>query len=709
MAVLEKIRSRAGLLVGLIALALLSFIIQGLFSPGSSLFGGRGNSIGEINGHEISGEEFQKNLSEMEAKVAENQNAPVDENTREQLVNQVWSDFLDKFLFDEYIEDAGIAVSDAELHDMVQGQDIDPQVKGIPIFQDSITKQFNVNLVKRFLEVQLTEENDPDGKFRRSWNEFQASLKKQKLKSKYNNLIRKAIYTTTALAKHDFQEKNATSYYRIALKGYETISDSTVKPTDEDFKKYYDAHKNEFEQPEETRKIEYVSFQVNPTAQDREQIIQSMEKLKAEFQASSDDTGFVNVNSVEPYTQKAVRKGQLSPQIDSAVFAGTAGSVFGPYVEGEQVKIAKLEGFKTSSDSVKARHILISTNNKGMDVKKATHLADSLKQLVQKGADFGALAMQISDDQGSKLKGGDLGFFTEGMMVKPFNDACFNGNPGDLAVVESQFGVHLIHIQEKTKPYNKALMAYVVRDIEPSTETTDKLYSQANDFAVMAQNYDVFKKEAEEKQYVIAEFDNLKANERNINDLTNCREIVQWTFNPDRELNEVSKVFNLDRKYVVVAYTGKKNKGIPTLDQVRKQIEPMVRKVKKGEMIAAEMQKAMQGARTLEEAAQKMNLKADSTLGVHFSTYTLEGYGFEPKVIGTICGGKPNSFTEPVQGNKGVYMVFVEKHENTVTPPTDWTETRRQVASALRGRADSGIYNSILKKGNVEDKRSLYF
>jgi peptidyl-prolyl cis-trans isomerase D len=708
MAVLEKIRSRAGLLVGLIALALLSFIIQGLFSPGSSLFGGRGNSIGEINGNEVSGEEFQKTLSDMEARYAENQNAPLDENTREQLVNQVWSDFLDRFLFNEHIEDAGIAVSDAELLDMVQGNNIDPQVKNIPIFQDSVTKQFNVNLVKRFLEVQLSEENDPDGKYRRSWDDFQTSLKKQKLKTKYNNLIRKAIYTTTAQARHDFKDKNATAYYRVAVKGYETIADSTIKLSDDDIKNYYNEHKNEFEQNEETRKVEYVVFQVNPTSQDRDDIMKSMDKLKQEFQTSADDTGFVNVNSIDPFEEKPTRKGQLSPQIDSAVFAGSAGSIYGPFVEGEQVKIVKLRGFKLSSDSVKARHILISTGS-GLDVKKATAKADSLKNLVKGGADFSLLAMQFSDDQGSKIKGGDLGFFTEGMMVKPFNDACFNGNPGDLVVVESQFGVHLINIQEKTRPYNKALLVYVTREIEPSTATTDKLYAQANDFAVLAQSYETFKKEADSKQFVINKYENLRANEKNINDLSNCREIVQWIYNPDREINEVSKVFSLERKYVVASYTGKREKGIPPMDQIREQLEPMVKKEKKADILVAEIKKAMAGAKSIDEVATKLKITADTTLGVHFSTYTLENHGFEPKVIGAISGGKAGTFAEPVRGNKGVFLVFVERHENSVTPPTDWTETKRQVASAIRGRADTNIYNSILKKGNVDDKRSLYF
>ena len=157
MAVLEKIRSRAGLLVGIIALALFSFVVQGLFDPQNSIFGGGANKIGEINGNSVPGQEFQQKLSELEEQYKQNQGkTAVDENTRQQLINQVWNDYLDKFLFDQQIEDAGIGVPEDELFDMVQGDNINEQVKGIPIFQDSITKQFDRKLVIKFLKTQLS-------------------------------------------------------------------------------------------------------------------------------------------------------------------------------------------------------------------------------------------------------------------------------------------------------------------------------------------------------------------------------------------------------------------------------------------------------------------------------------------------------------------------------------------------------------------------
>lgn len=710
MAVLEKIRSRAGLLVGVIALALFSFVVQGLFDPNNAIFGGRNQEIGEINGHSISGTDFQSRLTELENRYKENQGvAAIDENLHQQFINQVWTEFLDKYLFDEQLDDAGVAVSDDELFDMVQGDNIDPQVQGIPLFQDSITRQFDRSRVIRFIRTQLTEENDPDGNFRRSWAEFEQSLQQQRRKTKYNNLLKKALYVTTAQAKRDFMEKTQTAEYRLMVKRYTSVPDSAVIVIDSDIRKYYDENKHQFEQPEETRRIEYVVFNVNPTDEDRQELRATMDRLKSEFAQTSNDTVFVNANSEEPFMERSLKRGQIGLQLDSAVFAGTPGTVFGPFVEGDNFKLLKLRGFKANSDSVRARHILISPKD-GLDMKAAMAKADSLRNLVKSGSDFAMLAMQFSDDQGSKIKGGDLGWFTEGMMVPTFNDASFNGKPGDLVTVESQFGAHLIHIQEKTRPVFKAQVVYLTRPIVAGSRTVDELYAKANDFAVGADDYDAFVRLADENGYAISKSESIRGGDRSVNELANARELVQWAFNPDRELNEVSKVFDIGGSYVVVAYTGKKDKGIPSFDQLKESLRPMAIRAKKAEQFSKEFTEAMAGVSGIDALASKMNLTADTAMSIYFSTYTVENYGFEPKLVGSFFGGKPNALSKPVEGNNGVYVFWLNGIKGAeVAPPTDWTQTRRNILSSLQGRSDGIIYNAILRKGEVEDKRSLYF
>ncbi len=709
MAVLERIRSKAGTIVVIvIGLALFSFVMQDLFSSGNSIFNSRDTDIGEINGETVKGEEFQRRLSVAEENYKRNQGVSgVDDNTRQQLINQIWNEYLDEFLFDGQMSDAGVAVSDDELFDMIQGDNINPQVTQIPLFQDSITKQFDRNRVIKFLKTQLSEENDPDGKYRQSWAEFEKSLAKQRVKSKYNTLIRKAVYVTTAHAKFDFASKNTSASVRVVAKKFDTVADSTIAVTDEDMKKYYDAHNFEFEQKDETRKVEYVVFQVNPSPQDREELNKNIALLKSEFQSTTDDSAFVNANSTESIRVETVKRGKLGPQIDSAVFSGIAGTVYGPFNDGDMLKLLKLKGFKATSDSVKARHILISTQN-GMTAAVALAKADSLKNAIKAGSDFSLLAIQFSEDPGSKVKGGDLGWFTEGMMVPEFNDACFKGNVGDLVTVSTQFGAHLINITEKTKTSNKAEVIYLSKKVEPSTKTVDEFYAKANDFAVSAVDFDAFKKIADEKGIYIVSKEGLLPNDRQVNDLTNSREMVQWAYNQDRKLKEVSKVFDFDGNYVVASLTGIKDKGIPTFDQLKDVLKPLAIREKKGEMFSKQFTDAMAGIANIDQLGAKMNLPADTNASISFSSYSIPNYGYEPKVIGRAFGSSLNKLSKPIVGINGVFVIQV----STITPgvaPKEWKDAKNQVVQTLAGRVDSGVYTAILKKGNVDDKRYRFF
>ena len=708
MAVLERIRSRAGTIVVIvIGLALVSFVLQDLFSSGNSIFRGGANTIGEINGNSISGEEFASRLNAAEEKYKRNQNASgVDENVRQQLINDIWNEYLDQYLFDKELNGTGVNVAEDELFDMVQGENVDPQVQQIPLFQDSITRQFDRNRVIRFLKTQLSEENDPDGKFRESWSDFEQSLMKARRKAKYNNLIKKAMYVTTAQAKNSYNERGRSVTYRMVGKSYDSLADSLVKISDDDYKKYYDEHKHELEQQDETRKLEYVVFQVNPTPEDRAELMGSMEQIKTQFQAASNDTAFANANSSNGFREESVKRGSLNIQIDSAVFAGTPGTVYGPFVDGNDVKVVKLRGFKSVSDSVKARHILISTQ-KGITEIAAMAKADSLKKVIQAGGDFAALATLLSDDPGSKVKGGDLGFFPEGAMVPEFNNACFNGKVGDMVVVKTQFGAHLINIQDKTKPTNKASLVFISRPVEASNKTNEAVFNSANDFAVTAENYEAFKKKADEKKIFIVKANSLRPTDRQVNDLANSRELVTWAFNEETDLNTVTKVLELDGKYVVAALTGKRDKGVPPLDQVKEDIEPLVKRMKKGEMFEKEL--ALAGATTIDAFAARVKLNVDAPNSVNFASYSLPNYGYEPKLAGTIPYSKINVLNGPVRGNAGVFVYVVETITEAPPMTGDIKDLKRQLIGSSQGRVDMGVYTSLQKKAGVEDKRYRFF
>ncbi|MEX1189172.1 MAG: peptidylprolyl isomerase [Bacteroidia bacterium] len=709
MAVLENIRSKAGTIVLIvIGLALFSFVMQDMFSSGNSIFKGDATALGEINGKTVDGEEFSRRLSAAEENVKRNQGlSGIDDNMRQQLVDQIWNDYLDEYLFNEEMDEAGVQVSADELFDMIQGEDIDPQVKQIPAFQDSITKEFDRNLVLKFIKNQLSEENDPDGIYRDSWADFEEALMKQRRKAKFNALIKKAVYVTNAQAKRDFINKNQTAAIEFVTKRYDTVADSNVTVSDEDLKTYYNNHKYEFEQELETRKVDYVVFQVNPSDADRQAVTDDVSALKEEFQNAQNDTSFLNANNDNGFNLQSYKPGKLSPQMNDAVFGveGAIGMVYGPFKEADGIKLMKLKGFTTTSDSVKARHILISTQS--LDPITALARADSLKNAVKGGADFAELAKKFSEDPGSGAQGGDLGYFTEGQMVPEFNDACFNGKVGDLVTVTTQFGAHLINIQEKTRPIAKANVSMLSREIEPSSKTIDEYYAKANDFAVNAQNLEAFKNEAKERDIFIVTYDNLRPQDRQINDLGNSRELVQWSFNQEREVGDVSKVFDFDGKYVVATLAGIKEKGFPPYEQLKADLEPLAKREKKAATFAAEFTKATSGKTDLNAVATEMGLPV-SPASFTFSSYSVPAAGVEPTLIGIAFGMPTKKISNPIQGKAGSYVIVVSDIQ-TVDVPADLSEQKKTIISSTSGRIDASVNTALRKVAKVEDKRYKFF
>ncbi|MFN4123254.1 MAG: peptidylprolyl isomerase [Flavobacteriales bacterium] len=708
MAVLEKIRNRSGLLIVLVGLALLAFILTDLVSGSNVLFG-RSLDVGEINGVKISAQEFNEKFVQYEENVKNaSGTSNIDENTRQQIVDQIWNELIDKHVFSVQHAKAGVAVSPAELFDMIAGNNVDQQVSNIPIFKDSITGEFSKDKVLDFLRNRLTEEADPDGRMRKNWIDFEEQLKKSRMKTKYANLVKKSMYYTTLQARRDFTDKNDYATFRLIAQNLDVIPDTTVKLTDEDFKTFYNERKHEYEQAEETRRIEYVVFNVAPSPQDREAVVNSMQELVDEFKNAENDSAFVFLNSDEPSFGDFIPAAKIPPVISDAAVNGSVGNVLGPYFEDNFIKIAKIVAFKAMSDSVKARHILISTQN-GLDMATAMRRADSLKSEVKKGKNFADLARRFSDDPGSKENGGDLGWFTEGMMVPTFNDACFNGKAGDLVTVESPYGAHLINILEKTRPRNKVKLAEVKKRITASSETESKVYYNADEFAGNANNYQTFKKLAEEKNYYIVPYDGLRISDRRINDLQESRELVRWAFDEKTRIGDVSKVFSIGDVFVVGSLVNVKSKGIPPLDQMKTTIEPAVIKWKKGKQVAEKFAQAASGATDMEAIASKLNLQVEDGNRITYASYSIPNYGYEPKVLGNAFGLALNKISAPIIGNNAVFIIQVTARESEGEKPENWDDKKKQLSNNARFRVDGLMNQALTKKANIVDNRARFF
>jgi peptidyl-prolyl cis-trans isomerase D len=286
---------------------------------------------------------------------------------------------------------------------------------------------------------------------------------------------------TSEEAKQRNVEQIRSAVIRAVRLGYETVADSAVTVEDKDLRNYYNEHQNEFKQAETTRKIEYVAFDITPSEEDRAAAMDWISKKKEEFAAAADPIAYAEANSDSPVDTTYKGKGSLPLSLDTVVFSDVDTIVVGPYQEGMSYKVARLSKSRMYADSVKARHILVKIQNN--DTAAAKNKIDSLKTIIKKGQKFDELAIKHSEDQGSAIKGGDLGWFRPGTMVGPFNDACFNGKKGDMPIVQTDFGFHLIEILDKSKESKQVQVAIMERKIEPSQKTYDALYNKAQEFA----------------------------------------------------------------------------------------------------------------------------------------------------------------------------------------------------------------------------------
>ena len=694
MSALAKIREKSSLLLIIIGGALLAFILGDLLTSNTRLFGSKGNEIGEIAGQTITYEAFEGRVMKAEENYKMNSGvATIDDATKDQLRNQVWNQLVNEMVMEKEYEKLGITVTSMELYELVRGQDPAPAVK--QAFTDPNTGVFDPARVLQFLK---SKDQDQTGATNARWVEFEAGLKKEKVAEKYNNLIKKGLYTTSIEAKQNNVARNKQTKISFVSKRYNTLADSLVSFDNSDLKKYYNENLNKFEQ-EASRDIDYVSFVIEPSKDDILAVEEQAKKLTQEFKESTDDSTFVKLNSDNPFNLDFRSYSQLDTLLQNNLFNAEKGTVVGPYQEGTALKIAKLVATKSSPDSAKARHILIKINNN--DTLAANNKADSLKTIIKKGAKFSELATAVSEDMGSAAKGGDLGWFAEGAMVKPFSDACFSGKKGELQTVVSQFGVHLIEVLDKSSESKKVSIAFVEVKIEPSQITYQEIYAKASTFANENNTNEKFEKAVTANNMLKIPATNIKEVDRSIVGLDNSRELVRWAYKAEK--NQVSNAFEFGNKYVIALVKEIREKGTAPFDQVKEQLETAVIKEKKAQRFSEQMANNP----SLSALATKIGSQVEVAENVNFASGSIPGAGRELFVAGAVFGLKKGNVSKPLHGEAGVFVV---KFDDVLEaqPLTNIKEEKKQMSANAENRVYE-VFEALKDNANVIDNRGKFY
>ena len=704
MATLQKIRNRGGLMVAIvIGLALGAFILGDMLNSGSKLMKPSQMKIAEINGESIQYPEFQKKIEELsEIYKMNSQKNQIDENTGEQIREQVWQQYLQDNIIGKASEELGVTVTSQELFDLIQGNNPHPIIQ--QLFANPQTGTVDKAAIIKYLKT--LDSQSPERKA--YWLFVEKQIKQDRQSTKYNDLISKGLYVTTQEAKQSLQDKNKNTNIQFVALNYSTIADATVNVSDSELKAYYNTHKDEYKE-EKTRTFDYVAFEVTPSAADVVATQKWINDSKNDLVATTDNAQYINANSDVSFNPSFNKKEELSAELANWAFSAQVGSIYGPYLENNEYKLAKIDQFKMLPDSVQASHILIDPNKVG-SVEKAKALADSLKRKIDLGGSFAEMAAKYSDDPGSKIKGGELGWFKRKQMVPEFEDAAFSGEINKLYVVETRYGYHIIKPTKKGKETNQVRLAILCKKIEPSTQTYQNVYTEAGKFASENQTADAFNK-AVVTSKLTKKTAVLKESDTNVLGLEQSRQLVRAAFTVEKGKmlvnNEGSSIFEFGNKFVIGAISGATEEGPSSFEDAKPRVELAVRQDKKAQMLVEKMKNAASGQSNMEGIASKLSTDIKLASAVNFTSYSIPAVGFEPALVGAVCTLSEGKISEPIIGKNGVYIAKVMSVSTSNN--NDLKGEKSRLAQTLSSRASSSAFESLKKMTAIVDKRSKFY
>ncbi len=705
MAVLNNIRKRSGFLIIIIALALFSFVLADVIQNGG-FSTNRGDTIAKVNGRDIPRDAFMNRVEAFRQNMGQS-------GSTTQAVEIVWEDELRSVLYDEQYEKLGLTAERNMINDMMR-----QMLGGDPTFQTN--GEYDQNRVREYV---ASIESSPE--MNSQWKAFVEELGHAAKQERYNNLVKGGLVTTIAEGKQQYKLENDKVNMKFAYVPYNTIDDKEVEVSESEIKTYMEKHASQF-QVEPQVSIRYVTFLEEASKKDEEQIKQDLLDLLEErveynpitkeedvlpgFKETEDYEEFVDANSVVPYQDMWYFKKDLPEPKADEIYDASEGDVVGPYKIADNYVLTKVVKQRYLPDSVKASHILISwdglqTADPSIERTKeeAKSLADSLRSVVKSNkSKFADLAAEFSSDQSNKEKGGDLGYFTINTMVKEFNDFVFENQTGDIDVIETQFGFHVVSIEDQKNKSKALKLANVIQPIEPSEETIQENFSLATKFEVEVRETD-FEKAAKEHNLEVKPVRRLGLMDSNISGIGENRNIVTWAFEKGTKKGDFQR-FDLANGYVYVQVTSKNDRGLMPVSEASGKVTPILRNKKKAEMIRKSV-----SAKTLEDFASSKGLEIETASAVTRSNPRLPEVGKEPKVVGTAFGLDENETSGLIDGDNGVFMITVTGKSPAKEIDNYSTYIAKLTRENQKVDVEAKVFNALKNMAKIEDNRATFY
>jgi len=690
MAVLSKIRERSMFLIIIIGLALFAFVLDPS-TLGDFFNSNKVNEIGEINGESISRQEFSEELESYKQQAGNSV-------TEMQAAKTVWDNIVRKKIYKNQLTEAGITIGEADVwSEMVNA----PFVQNSPEYQNE-AGLFDENKFKQFLAT----EKENKTQLWSQWSNYMSQIRDNSETSTYNNLVAAGLGASLKEGETEYMLNNTKLNAQFVYVPYTSIADSLVTIKKSEVEGYIRNHKDDFK-VEASRDISYVQFKIVATAADEDVIKENLGTLIEDFKKSNNDAVFLSENGSDTNLNPNIQfKNLVNQEVADIIYAGNEGDVVGPYKDRGFFKISKITEVTQMPDSVKASHILIpfiGAQRAAADVtrteEEAKNLADSLLTVVKRSKrKFVSLAKTFSSDTGSAAKGGELDWFTYSSMTPAFRDFCFQEEKGDISVVKTPFGFHIIKIDNQKNNQKVLKLATLSKRIVASVATENVAFRDAEEFALAISKEKKFFDVATEKNYKPRPSVGLKSLDEDIAGLGNQRQIVSWAFGSETDVNDFKR-FDLEGSHVVAFVTSSTEKGLMSAAKATNRVRPILVKEKKAQLINDKLQGA-----SLADIAAANNTSVKNANGLTLKSPTLSGVGTEPKIVGAMYNAELNKMFNSIEGNRGVFAFMVTSKELPTTLP-NYDSNRKRIAESRKNMTFK-MYEAIKKASSIEDYRA---
>jgi len=697
MAIISTLRDKMGkFLVVVVGFSIAAFVLGDILGPNSSIGGQNRNIVGEINGEDIDLILFTSVYEQLAYNFSLNQGRSPNNVEISNLRDQAWEKLINDISYMNQYEQLGLQVTDRESVDMVQGNNIHPMI--VEAFTDPSTGYFNVDNVIGYLQ---NLSNQPSGQ-QQAWYSFESNLRPMRLRTKYDNLIGLSTHINSLQSQNEYFSTSKTidlSYYFIP---FYKVPDSLFNVSSKEMRSYLKKNKEDYKQ-EESRSIDYAFFPLLPSKEDSLYFEDEIKNVTSRLLSGDiNDSTFALLNSdgFNPYVKYNI------DQIPEELKNKSIGDVSNYKFENGSLIVYKLSDIVEDQNfKARAKHILLKFDDSNKNIVRLE--AERVLSLVKNGSDFDETARTYSQDVGSASSGGDLNWFSEGRMVKPFEDAVFSRKRAGLIprIIESEFGYHIIYVtQPKTK--SSYVVTTISKEILPSDNTRNNIYRAAEMFKIESKaSNKSFTEYADENNKSINSENDLDNKASNFGNLENARSVVIWTYDDKRYINDLSEVIELDDGYIVAHVSDIKEEGTKNIDEVENSIRKKIIDNKKFNHLS----KILIGYESLDELKEIYeNGDVYSMPDLTFNSNSLLNVGYSPEAVGVAFSMNENELTKPFKIDDGIIVIQLN---NIVDADTlsSYDEYGISLLQANKFTSPIKIDNAIKMFSDIEDYRYKFF